>query len=116
MEIVIKTNIDRVAKEMNEAGSKIQKHLSIAVLKSAYIIEKFSKIESPVITGTLRRSIHANRKGVLSATIHPNVDYAYFVHEGTRGRKGNPYMERGAKRSMRDIERIFKKEIAIALK
>lgn len=64
--------------------------------KVALQIERVAKQLTPVDTGRLRSSIGTamllNQKGVVVST---NVDYAVFVHEGTRFMRGRPFMAEG---------------------
>ena len=68
-----------------------------AVTKSCLLVEKESKNNCPVQTGTLRRSITTDVNGMKGEVYSP-LDYAVFVHQGTRlfaangdGRKDVPW-------------------------
>jgi HK97 gp10 family phage protein len=61
-------------------------------------IETASKARCPVDTGRLRSSINWRlefRGGVLTAIIGTNVEYAIYVHEGTRYMPGRPFLVEG---------------------
>lgn len=91
--------ISIVATGFEEAGRKLK---SVDIPKAsqegleayAFAIERGAKIASPVDTGRLRASI-ATDIGNLRAIVAPHVDYAIFVHEGTRFMKGVPFMSIG---------------------
>lgn len=78
-----------------------------ALLKSSrgptaqYLVQKSQHVVNgardrcPVDTGNLRGSIQyeiAEDKNGLSARVGTNVPYAIYVHEGSRGRKGTPFL------------------------
>lgn len=51
----------------------------------------------PVLTGTLRRSIHSVfSRGGLTGTYGPSVAYGFFVEFGTRHMGARPYMRPSA--------------------
>ena len=60
----------------------------------AFSVERYSKLESPIDTGRLRASI-ATDIGNLRARIAPHVNYAIFVHEGTKFMSSRPFMSIG---------------------
>jgi len=61
-------------------------------------IERESKQVSPVDTGIMRGSIRPVFEGNLRASIGPRkVNYAIFVHEGTRFMSARPFMVWGAR-------------------
>lgn len=53
-----------------------------AVTKSCLLVEKESKNNCPVQTGTLRRSITTDVNG-MKGEVYSSLDYAIFVHQGT---------------------------------
>lgn len=61
-------------------------------------------------TGYLARSFALNIKfGEGYATIGPVPDYAEYVYYGTsRGIQANPYLDRIAKASQADVQKVFK--------
>lgn len=61
-------------------------------------IETAAKARCPVDTGRLRGSITWRIEfvgGVLTAIIGTNVEYAIYVHEGTRYMAGRPFLLEG---------------------
>ena len=62
----------------------------------------------PVDTGRLKNSItHAIDAEEKAAIIGTNVEYALYVHEGTRGRKGQPFLTDAVSRNIGKYQRIF---------
>lgn len=61
-------------------------------------VESAAKARCPVDTGRLRSSItwriEVDSKGVV-AIVGTNVEYAFFVHEGTRYMAGRPFLHEG---------------------
>lgn len=74
-------------------------HAAVAreIERSARQIEAASKQKCPVLTGTLRRSIHTVlADGGMKATVGPSVDYGIYVELGTRHRGARPYLRPAA--------------------
>lgn len=65
------------------------------IFKGALLVEKYGKIYSPVDTGRMRASISSDISPI-KATIAPHVNYAVFVHDGTRFITGRPFMTQAA--------------------
>ena len=67
-----------------------------AVQAGALLIENDAKLNSPVRTGTLRRSIHTDvdqeSEDRVSARVSPGVDYGVYVEMGTRKMAAHPYL------------------------
>ena len=113
--IEIKVNAEKVARAFKESPKNLGKNLSIAVKKSAFTVQRKSKIIAPVDTGLMRKRITPEIKP-LSAIISPLVNYAVYVHEGTRFMAARPFMARGAKASERRIEGLFTEAVDNTLK
>ena len=83
---------DRTQQFMNRVAAR----LLPAVTAGRLAIETQAKINCPVRTGTLRRSINtqAEMQGQLKAVAHigPNTNYAPYVEFGTRRMSPRPYL------------------------
>ncbi len=70
--------------------------LPSAVQAGAFLIENDAKVNCPVRTGTLRRSIHTDVEQTdqdrVTAKVSPGVDYGVFVELGTRRQHAHPYL------------------------
>lgn len=69
----------------------------------ATLAETASKAQCPVDTGRLRGSINwviVLEGGVLTAIIGTNVEYAIYVHEGTRHMAGRPFLVNGVMQAL----------------
>ncbi len=67
------------------------------VTKLAFEVERFAKQVTPVRTGRLRASIGtSNLMSGLGAIVQTNINYAIFVHEGTKFMRARPFMQWGA--------------------
>lgn len=75
--------LDKFTDKLKRFSPRLKSELCKAISQSAYLIERETKPITPVDTGCLRGSIRTNITG-LRAIIAPTVDYAVFVHEGTR--------------------------------
>jgi hypothetical protein len=92
--------------------SQIEKALSELVRKTAFRIEGKAKINCPVLTGHLRNSLQTQIDGPTKATVGTPVEYAPYVHDGTRFMKGRAFLTEAAdtegkdfQNDVRDIER-----------
>lgn len=83
---------DQLAKKFESI--QIKSAMQDALETFAFTTERESKIEAQVDTGRMRSSILTDI-GNLQARIAPHVNYATFVHDGTRYMKGRPFMALG---------------------
>lgn len=86
-----------VTNRIPEAQSAMHKAVVDQVAKSAYEVEARAKQLSPVLTGTLRRSITTQiATGGLRAVVGPSVSYGIWVEFGSRHGAAQPYMRPAA--------------------
>lgn len=64
-------------------GAELGRALARWQLTTAADLESTWKANTPVVTGTLRRSVHTERTGT-GYTVGTDVEYAPFVEYGTR--------------------------------
>ena len=126
--------MEKLKRMMARSPGVIAERLNRAIRLSIWEIQRNIIPLTPVISGTLQKSIkHGTSFGHLQGKISPTVKYAYFVHEGHRqevGRyvpaigkrlvspyvKGKPFMKQGLEQSRDTVENIFNKEIIEATK
>ena len=103
-----KNNLPRI-------GSQIDRALSELVRKTAFRIEGKAKVNCPVLTGLLRNSIQTRIESPTKATVGTPVEYAPYVHDGTRHIKGRAFLTEAAdtegkdfQKDVRDIERSLR--------
>lgn len=89
-----------------------------ASTKSAFLVERYAKLVTPVDTGRLRGSI-ATSLGIkdkgLTSVVQTNVFYAIYVHEGTKRMRGRPFMQQGVDRATPEIGRIYQRAVTDAM-
>lgn len=75
--------------------------LTAAVTESAEDLVGKAQANTPVLTGTLRASIHTDGAKVSGNSVTARVetggeanDYAFYVHEGTYKMAGRPFLTR----------------------
>ena len=101
--ISVLPTFDELARAMG--NFKAESFLRDEISKIALRVERYSKQLTPVDTGRLRASIATSwLVGQIGAIVQPNVNYAIFVHEGTRYMRGRPFMEKGADFAKQYIE------------
>lgn len=88
-----------------------------AVKKSARVMERNIKLETPVKEGHLRRSIRARDVSFANSEVFnrttdqgKEINYAKFVEYGTRFMAPRAMFRKGTKKSEEKIAQIFKQE------
>lgn len=114
IEVSITTNAVQLAKKFDKDVETIKRFLEIAVKKATFLVERGAKIKSPVDTGRLRSSIETKIMP-LTGTIRTIVEYAHFVHDGTRHMRPRPFMKDAADEAGKEIEQMFVKAVHDAL-
>lgn len=104
-------NLTQTKKHFDLRSDQMKKARENILSKALLLIERYSKIESPVRTGRLRASI-SEGKHLLEkyAQIGPTVEYAKYVHYR------NPFMVRGVEKALPDLRKVIKEEVANAIK
>lgn len=118
IEIKIK-NLPQIKAAFNKAPALMKRNLNTAIKKTVINIQgkestEYRNLGIRVITGGLINSI---RRGVwygdLKAEVGPNVqgspgvDYAYWVHEGTRFMNSRPYLLQAVRSAEQDTDRYM---------
>ena len=114
LSVSINTNAQQLAKKFDKDVEQIKRFLDVAVKKASFVVERGAKIKAPVDTGRLRSSIQTDIR-TLTGTIRPTVDYASFVHEGTRHMTGRPFLKDALTEGEKQIHEIFIKAVHDAL-
>lgn len=106
-------NLDKLKSAFRRAPASVTKHIGTAINKSAMQIIRETKPLTPVDTNRLRGSIgEETREGILQvqpfmAEIGTRVNYARFVHHGTRFMQARPFLQRGTEKAIPEINRFF---------
>lgn len=101
--LVIADNTEEIVKAI---GTTLARALEAVGIQA----EGDSKKICPVDTGRLRNSItHTIDAGDMTAVIGTNVEYALYVHEGTHGRKGQPFLVDAVTQNKDKYRRIIEK-------
>lgn len=100
----------QVRKKLLEIARKMG---DLPMKEAAFEVEKQAKMAlttgytRAIRTGRLRGSTGVQELGPYRASIYPTVNYAYFVHEGTRYMRPRPFMTVAARNSLDTIKSIF---------
>jgi len=111
-------DLEKFHKYLKTHPDLVKKYSGIAMEKSGFVLEEQAKREAPVDTSRLRTSIRA-KVTPLKTTVTPMVEYAVYVHEGTRNQKKNPFLTRASEKKRKTVIGFFKKaldQIVTALK
>lgn len=106
----IKVDADKYLDFLGRMPRQVEKALDRSIAKISLLVERGSKQATPVDTGRLRASIHTVLSH-LSGAVGTNVDYAVYVHEGTRFMSGRPFMEDGVRLAEKEATDIVRKEL-----
>lgn len=112
MSVKIAVSIDatKFNKYLQDSPANFARAINNTISKAALSVEREAKIDSPVDTGRLRSTI-STVLIPLQATIQPHVNYAIFVHEGTRFMQSRPFMYTGAERAEKEFGGFLKDEL-----
>lgn len=101
--IVIADNTAEIIEKMDAAIARALEAVGIQA-------EGDAKLLCPEDTGRLRNSItHTIDAGDNTAVIGTNVEYALYVHEGTRKMKGQPFLKDAVTQHADDYRGIIEK-------
>lgn len=101
---------------------RIKKEIARGIREAAFITEAEAKKALTVgrtraiDTGRLRADTVVRELSPFRATIYPTVNYAIFIHEGTRSMRARPFMKVAIDKAAPQIEKIFGKRIKTAFK
>lgn len=98
---------EQFEKRMKDAAREVSRPRKV-LQDAALIVEGNAKRRSPVRTGNLRRSI-TNRVEDTEAFVGTNVEYAPYVHYGTRYSPAQPFLEEGLEDSRSEIEAMMER-------
>jgi hypothetical protein len=102
-----------VSNNFPAASAAIHAAVVTQVAVSTYDVEARSKQLAPVLTGTLRRSIHSVfEQGGLRGICGPSVLYGKWVEWGARHRAARPYMRPAAEYALRDFVPGLRRRLA----
>ena len=97
-------NTKQFEKAMKAAASNVSKPLDV-LQDIGLLVEGEAKRNAPVRTGTLRRSI-TNRVEGNAAYVGSAVEYARYVHEGTKYMAAQPFIQDAIDNSRSQIVRL----------
>jgi HK97 gp10 family phage protein len=106
----ITIDASKFKKFIADEPKKMAKILQNVIYKASLLVEREAKIGAPVDTGRLRASI-ATDIHPMKATIEPHVEYARYVHDGTRYMKARPFMKNAEQKVSGMIEDIVLQEL-----
>lgn len=98
----------QVAAKLSPALLEVKLHQSMQ--KAVLIAEGASKKQTPVKTGNLRRSETSRVQGGgmrIQGIVGTNMQYARFVHNGTRRMKARPFFDNGLAASRGQIVSVL---------
>lgn len=103
-------NLAEIRRAFGQAPVLMTRNLDKAIRASVLLIERQSKINTPVRTGNLRAS-HQTMFSPLKGVIQPMANYAVFVHEGTRYMRARPFLRSAVESEDNQVQGQFKKAV-----
>lgn len=100
-------NLAEIRRAFGKAPELMTKNLDKAIKASVLLIERQSKINTPVRTGNLRAS-HQTMFSPLKGVLEPMANYAIYVHEGTRYMKARPFLKKAVDSENNQVQDQFK--------
>jgi len=103
-------NIAQIRAAFSKAPAIMGEEFRKALIKSVVLVQRESMKLTPVLTGRLRASYMFEISGgglKMQATVGPTVNYATFIHDGTRFMKARPFLKDGAEASLDQIDDFF---------
>lgn len=114
--------LDRLIKKLGVASNDLQREIRLGVRESSFALERAAKKAlttghtRAIKTGRLRSDTRVRSVTGFRATVFPTVNYAIFIHEGTRFMRPRPFMRVAAKDVVKDVERIFDRRVKSLLR
>lgn len=112
--VKVSPGFEKLAQTFRGFERILAKKLREGIWGYGLLVERGSKMLSPYDTGAMRRSIGVSmpmaKKG-LEAFIHPNIEYAIFVHEGTVRMRARPFMKWGLNAYRREGDKLMVSKI-----
>lgn len=102
-----------VSNRLPQISAAIRPAVAGEVKRATFEIEAGAKAKTPVLTGTLRRSIHSVfSNGGLTGIVGPSVLYGKFVEFGTRRMGARPFMRPAAEQVLPKFAAAVKRALA----
>jgi hypothetical protein len=109
-------NLPRVLHALRQAPGETRRGVNRAIRRSVYTVQRTAIPITPIDTGALRRS---EETGVsfrdFYGELFPNIEYAYWVHEGTRYMRARPFLSNAVESAHTTIRSIFEEELGEVL-
>lgn len=103
-------NLEDIKSAFRKSPVLMAGNLNKAIRKSLFIIQGDSMKNSPVRTGRLRAS-HTTLFSSLKGSLTPNVNYAFWVHDGTKYMHARPFLENSVKSNQSSVDINFEKAV-----
>lgn len=103
-------NLPQIKRAFGMAPTLMKSNLNTAIKKSILMVERESRILTPVDTGRLRashRSVFRDMYGEVGTHTH----YDIFVHDGTRYMRARPYLKNAVQSANFQIQSFFTQSV-----
>ena len=101
-------NQEKFLKFFKEAPDELRKEVGAAIAVATKRVRDEAALVTPVDTGRLKGSLTPDiDRRSLQGIVFSNVDYAEYVHEGTRFMTGRPFLRWGVANSQQFIDKVF---------
>ena len=90
-----------------EFFKKVEQAASSGLKRATALVERDAKILSPVLTGTLKRSITHEFIGEHTTIVGSNVEYAPHVELGTSKSAAQPFLRPALHKNLKEIRKLL---------
>ena len=102
--------LDKFRKALSQYPSIAKEYFARAIETMTWQLNRQAKRRSPVDTGRMRSSIYPTIRPD-EGIVQPNVEYAIYVHEGTRYQKAQPFLLEALEDVQPDVESEFEQAL-----
>jgi HK97 gp10 family phage protein len=102
--------LDRFREALSKYPNIAKGYFATAIENAAWRVTRGAKKRSPVDTGRLRASIYPTIADK-AAVISPQVEYAIYVHEGTRYQRAQPFLSNALTSEQMNIQGDFEEAL-----
>jgi HK97 gp10 family phage protein len=102
--------------KFQEAIKQMQQKRDTAIKKVSAIVEAEAKLRTPVLTGTLKRSIThqtESNENESRGRVGTNVQYAVWVEKGSTTTPAQPFLVPAIEENIDQLREVVRKELGV---
>ena len=110
--------VDSLIRKLNRLGGNSTVVLTNSIRKATNLVQRDAKLNVPVDSGNLRRSIQARTSTSpqgIQGEVFTNCEYAAYVEYGTRNAAAQPYLYPALNQNNQEIDAMIKQDLRNAI-